>query len=729
MNDLTPTTPSFAYGYWRPWKENSNLFDSYLDYTKDKSLVKYGADTVGEYINQASKEHVQAINQLGQVIGRGMYVLSSQMDDINSSLGFLNRNLDIQIEQQKLTNLLLQNIAVLLRVPNSEKERQHSIELGIKFFVNAKKDSDLYTDALEELLKAEALMKQDYFVLHRIGCIYLYVEKHINPEKALDYFIKAAKYASAESDSSTLKLINVLLGYKTNDEKISIKESNAYDIILNDSGSLKLALTKFLKDYENWELDLKSTHDLVINTPSTLFKSLEKTKASKILIELKEIGADAEIVASKNSDNEEINNPNITSEKSDFQNSKIEHLVSESYEKGAFAAYVLGRFADAVNYQLKALNFKTTPENYFLLAKYQVRNGSISEALKSLDKSIEQSPQMAIAAFKEIDLINEVEVLNLIAKKNNFIDNILKQLIHKLNTIKSAKANDLILELTDVLIKSYEIKVEEAKKYEKEVDIIIKSVAILDSKVEDFINEIKHSYFLTLKSDKINELINELITAKKIPYEKKQSVFDKIQIQIDADILKVGSKYQGGVVVYLDKTGRNGLIVAEREFGSAVWGEDGNIGANGNGIADGTGMENTKKIVELASSKIKKGVFRNKEILISTAARLCLESNYNGYNDWYLPTKAEIELIINSNNIKKTSLYNLILNSHTSIWSSYEYDYSEAYVCRYGTGSDGTSRWTKLEEYRGEIWAKLHKGDIRPFHKSSNYSVWAVRAF
>ena len=176
MSNIKPSTPSFVFGYWRPWKENSNLFDSYLDYSKDISLAKYGADTVGKYINQASKQQVQAINQLGQAIGRGMNVLSNQMSDINEALVFLNRNMDVQIEQQKLSNLLLQNIAELLRVPDSEKERQHSIELGIKFFVNASKDSDLFADALEELLKAESLMKQDYFVLHRLGFIYLYAE-------------------------------------------------------------------------------------------------------------------------------------------------------------------------------------------------------------------------------------------------------------------------------------------------------------------------------------------------------------------------------------------------------------------------------------------------------------------------------------------------------------------------------------------------------------------------
>ena len=158
MENHLPSFPATVTGYWRPWKEGANYWNDYLDYVRDGSLVKYGADTVGKYINQASQEQVQAINKLGHSIGIGMNVLSNQMSDVNKNLSFLNQNLSMQIEQQKLSNLLLQNIAELLRVPDSEKERQHSIELGIKFFVIASKDADLYADALEELLKAESLM-------------------------------------------------------------------------------------------------------------------------------------------------------------------------------------------------------------------------------------------------------------------------------------------------------------------------------------------------------------------------------------------------------------------------------------------------------------------------------------------------------------------------------------------------------------------------------------------
>ena len=186
------------------------MFTSYLDYTKDVSLTKYGADTVGQYISQASQEQVQAIDRASRAIGQGFCRMSQQLSTIDSKLGFLNRNVELLVQQQRMSNVLLQNIAELLRVPDSEKERQHSIELGIKFFVNGSKDPELYADALEMLLKAEQMMRQDYFVLHRIGCIYLHVPQHLDPVKALDYFTRAAKYASIEADPQAVRLASIL---------------------------------------------------------------------------------------------------------------------------------------------------------------------------------------------------------------------------------------------------------------------------------------------------------------------------------------------------------------------------------------------------------------------------------------------------------------------------------------------------------------------------------------
>ena len=670
MSNIKPIKPSFVFGYWRPWNENSNIIDSYLDYSKDVSLVKYGADTVGKYINYASKEQVQAINQLGKAIGMGLDVLSNQMSDISNKLGFLNRNMDIQIEQQKLSNLLLENIAELLRVPDSEKERQHSIELGIKFFVNATKDSDLYADALEELLNAETLMKQDYFVLHRIGCIYLYAEKYINPEKALDYFLRAAKYASIESDPEAMRLVNALSGNFTLYKIIIEDYGNAINFLSRMESAIKSKykgklpfLTEiieanakgikaadvsysFLDFLETISYSLTEYEDLIkgIVTNNSVKKKIQdslqeaqsgisKKEAQGYFEDFEELGLKTKIIP-------------LIKQSDEINVSEIKHLAANSYEKAAFAAYVLGRFEDAVNYQTKALKFDKDPQNRFLLSKYQVRNSNIQEAIVNLSECIDQLPTLAIAAFKEIDLINEPEVIKLITEKNDAIDNKIKQLTLKWKTVESTKANEVIYELTELSQKSYEIKIADFNKYEKEGNTINTGITELEANIDAYINEIKKTTYCTFDADKIQKIIKELQLAKDLPLEKMQAAFHKVKKYTDADILRIGSHYGGGIVIWLDNSGKHGLVCANKDFGEAVvWGGSGEIGANGNGIADGSGMANTKKIVELASWYIEKGFFSSTKTPASTAARICLESNHNDYNDWYLPTIKELDLL------------------------------------------------------------------------------------
>ena len=685
MSNITPKTPSFLFGYWRPWKDNSNMFDSYLDYSKDVSLTKYGADTVGKYINQASKQQVHAINKLGQAVGRGMNVLSNQMTDVNDTLSFLNRNMDIQVEQQKLSNLLLQKIAELLRVPDSEKERQHSIELGVKFFVNANKDPDLYADALEELLKAESLMKQDYFVLHRIGCIYLHVNKYINPEKALDYFLRAAKYASVESDPEAMRLVNALRGKLTKYKLIGY-ENDLNDLIqttekdlsniLNLKASNPEALRKFLKQQNQ----TKEWFDEMNKNLEIKIEFLKKERI--LLLDLNKYGV-SEKLAKDNSfilESFDIKNEIIPfiEQSDEIDISEIQFLAAGSYEKAAFAAYVLGRFEDAVNYQAKALKFDPVPQNRFLLSKYQVRNSNIQDAIVNLSECIDQLPTLAIAAFKEIDLINEPEVIKLITEKNDAIDNKIKQLAGKWKTVESTKANEVINELTELSQKSYEIKIADFNKYEKEGNTINTGITELEANIDAYINEIKKTTYCTFDADKIQTIIKELVLVKDLPLEKMQEVFDKLKKETDADILIIGSHYSGGIVFWLNESGNHGLVCADKDFEPAIWGGTGLIGANGNGIADGSGMANTKKIVELASWYIDKGWFNTTKTPAPTAARLCLESNYNGYNDWYLPTQAELNLIY-LNKDKIGNLKSFVINTNGTCgfkdncyWSSTE---------------------------------------------------------
>ena len=621
MNKIKASKPSFIVNYWKPWNEDSNLFDSYLNYSKDISLMKYGADSIGKYINHASKEQVNAINQLGKAIGRGMDVLFNQMSDINESLVFLNRNLDVQIEQQKLSNLLLHNIAELLRVPDSEKERQHCIELGVKFFVNASKDSDLYADSLEELLKAEGFMKQDYFVLHRIGTIYLYVENFINPEKALEYFLRAAKYASVESDRNAARLVNVLI--------------NNFDKV-NSS----------------------------IDTPE------------------KEIGL----------------------------------LAADSFQKAAFAAYVLSRFSDAVSYQSKALKFHETPQNRFLLAKYQIRSGEISEGIRNLNKSIDKEPTLAAAVFKEIDLINEPDVLKLISKKNDNIDEKISKLISEWQIIESNKAFNIVKDLKELALSSYEIKVSKFKRFSQEANDITLNLADTEYAIDNFISDINNMTFCTLDSKSIEALIEELKRAKDLPLEAMQETFLTIKKRIQEDELKIGSVYAGGIVFFLDNTGKHGLVCASEDFGKAFWSDRiGKVNALEDEVSKGAGMRNTIKICTHEESGV---ILRKmKRVFVSlfltnyfffpkfiktlpSAPKLINESKFNGYTDWYLPTISELELMYETLSKKKLG------NFHSAeLWSSVEKN----------------NDWAKLFDFRKGIESIGHKSEEKYFR--------AVRAF
>ena len=205
----SPSEPSFVLGYWRPWDEKSNYLDSYLNYLKDVTLAKYTANTVGQYITRASEKHVAVVNKLGAQVGLGFKVLSSELNQLNKQVGninkgiaILNQKAELQLQQQRVSNLLLADIGSALRIPDSEKERIKHIEYGSKYFVNAKNDPELFSDSLEHFLAAEKILKQDPYSLFHIGMIYMFSINHVNAKQALEYFERAARYAKIDSNDA-----------------------------------------------------------------------------------------------------------------------------------------------------------------------------------------------------------------------------------------------------------------------------------------------------------------------------------------------------------------------------------------------------------------------------------------------------------------------------------------------------------------------------------------------
>ncbi len=82
-----------------------------------------------------------------------------------------------------------------------------------------------------------------------------------------------------------------------------------------------------------------------------------------------------------------------------------------------------------------------------------------------------------------------------------------------------------------------------------------------------------------------------------------------------------------------DLSGQHGLIAAESDLGgyTTMWnGSYIALGETGSEI--GTGTANTKKIVD----KLGRGNY---------AAKKCADLNLNGFNDWFLPSKDELNLL------------------------------------------------------------------------------------
>jgi hypothetical protein len=175
--------------------------------------IQNASATLSASINDAAALQATATSNAAAAVvsslDQGFAEIAGELGQLNSMLDW---RLSVTIDQQRISNLLLENVALLLRIPDVQKERQYYIEQGFKHYKNAAIDDDLFEDALENLIKAEKLEKSDYVILHRIGIIYLYSPKMLDLSQAEAYFRKAAKYAVVESDPAGQQAFNILAG-------------------------------------------------------------------------------------------------------------------------------------------------------------------------------------------------------------------------------------------------------------------------------------------------------------------------------------------------------------------------------------------------------------------------------------------------------------------------------------------------------------------------------------
>jgi hypothetical protein len=125
--------------------------------------------------------------------------------------------------------------------------------------------------------------------------------------------------------------------------------------------------------------------------------------------------------------------------------------------------------------------------------------------------------------------------------------------------------------------------------------------------------------------------------------------------------LSIGDTYQGGIIFYLEASACHGLISAPTDQSAGIrWHNGSNTNTTAFASCVGCGGGNTSMIVHSQGTG-------------SYAAKLCYDLSLGGYDDWYLPSKYELNLMFyNIGAGNALGLGNIAGFSNTSYWSSTE---------------------------------------------------------
>lgn len=157
----------------------------------------------------------------------------------------------------------------------------------------------------------------------------------------------------------------------------------------------------------------------------------------------------------------------------------------------------------------------------------------------------------------------------------------------------------------------------------------------------------------------------------------------------DEGCLKIGDFHAGGYIFYLDGTGVHGLVAATVDLGPDAWGCFNTVVPGADGLAVGTGYQNTIAILAGCGGT-------------ATAANLCDNYSDGVYSDWFLPSRDELALM--RSNLYVKGIGNFTLSGYWSSSTAVNYNdqgnYAWAHDFLYGAGHYGKWIGNKVRPVR-----------------------------
>jgi Protein of unknown function (DUF1566) len=164
-------------------------------------------------------------------------------------------------------------------------------------------------------------------------------------------------------------------------------------------------------------------------------------------------------------------------------------------------------------------------------------------------------------------------------------------------------------------------------------------------------------------------LITAIISCTK---ESDVTALSSSQTSSATQAYSIGEHFGGGIIFYLDKTGRHGIIAASADLEEAQSWSRADTLTGAQSAKVGAGLNNTNKICRV------QGVPQSEAD--NYAALECAEFQANGYNDWYLPSKDEL----NEMYLHKDIIGGFLPFAY---WSSTEANVSQAWFQNFGNGA------------------------------------------